>query len=263
MGKKLTFPTRSFGSESTMPAPDDLAEWVSGRRGREGDLITYHLEETLLPQIGAKIDSACAGGLFYTSRLSDALTGVADSCITAEIGCDSGRLADDAEVCVRMKKGVWFCLPAPNDLGIRDEYYGDSDEAGQALYGAYKVLARSMRDKGIHGHVLAGTSIIPEEMEALSGKKIHFLALNPSKDDIETILEFQRDIAVFSAGIPDVIRAMDEYEVGTIILLDPDRESLLQLLEHRDADTIMTGGYCPGDCRSYWGGLVRDSSIST
>jgi hypothetical protein len=109
----------------------------------------------------------------------------------------------------------------------------------------------------------AGTSVIHEEMEALSGKKIHFLPLNPSKDDIESILEFQRDITVKSDRIPDVIRAMDEYEVGTITLLDPDRESILELLSYRDADTIMTGGYCPGDCRSYWEGLVRDSSIST
>lgn len=263
MGKKLTFPTRSFGSESTIPTPGDLAEWVSGRRGREGDLTTYHIEQTLLPQIRAKIDSACAGGLFYMSRLTDAFTGVADSRIIEEIGCDSGRIADDADECVQMKKDVWFCLPAPHNLGILDEYYGDSDEAGQALYGAYKVLARSMRDRGIHGHVLAGTSVIPEEMEALSGKKTHFLAFNPSKDEIETILEFQRDIAVSRVNIPDLVRAMDEYEVGTIILLDPTRESLLELMDQRDADTIMTGGYCPGECSSYWDHLVNDSSIST
>ncbi len=263
MGKKLTFPTRSFGSESAIPTPDVLAEWVSGRRGREGDLTTYHLEQTLLPQIDAKIDYACAGGLFYRSRLFEAFTGVADTCISGEIGCDSGRIADDADVCVQMKKCVWFCLPAPHDLGIRDEYYGDHDEAGHALYDTYKVLARSMRDRGIYGHVLAGTSVIPEEMEALCGKKTHFLTFNPTKDEIETILEFQRDIAVSSINVPEIIRAMDEFEVGTIILLDPTRESLLELLDHRDADTIMTGGYCPGDCSSYWDGLVRDSSIST
>lgn len=246
-----------------MPSPEDLAEWVSQRRGHEGDLMTYHLEHTLIPQVEAKIDYACAGGRFYKPRLFNAFIGVEESRIAGEIGCDTRDIADDAEMCVRMKKDLWFCMPAPCDLGIRDDYYGDSDEAGQALYSAYKVLARSMRDKGIYGHVLVGTSVSSEDIEALSGKKTFFMTFNPSKDDIEAILEFQRDIMVSRVNIPDVIRAMDEYEVGKIILLDPTRESLLELLDHRDADTIMTGGYCHEGCSVYWDSLVRDSSIST
>ncbi len=64
---------------------------------------------------------------------------MADTCISGEMDVIAGY-RDDADVCVQMKKGVWFCLPHPMIWASGTEYYGDHDEAGHALFDAYKVL---------------------------------------------------------------------------------------------------------------------------
>jgi hypothetical protein len=63
--------------------------------------------------------------------------------------------------------------------------------------------------------------------------------------------------------LPILQDLMGEYEVSRIILLDPTSDDLREALSIKDPDQIMVGGYCPGECDSYWKKLVERSSLVT
>ena len=263
MAKKLKFRTRSFGSEPGIPDLNALTQWVSGRRGTGGDLMAYLLERSLVPQLEAGIDLPCAGGLFYGPRLEESLEGVTGGTITGEIGCITDSLVADAVDVRDMHRDTWFSMPAPHILGFKDQYYGDAEEASQAIIKAYRRVIRSMRDAGTGGHVLVCSSVNPLELEVLSGKRVFFFKRNFTADDLALLLEYQNRVAIDQEQMPLLIDAQGEYEVAGLVILHPNVTTLQEALEHWNKDQVFTGGYCEQECETFWSSLPGASELVT
>jgi hypothetical protein len=54
---------------------------------------------------------------------------------------------------------------------------------------------------------------------------------------------------------------MEEYVVQKIVLLDSEKEDLVQALELKDPDSLFCGGYCQDSCSHYWKSIVEKASI--
>jgi hypothetical protein len=263
MGKRLSFPIRSFGSDGGIPDPTTLSGWVSERRGREGDLISFLLDQELSSQVTAGVTTPCAGGKFYFERWKNALTSVDGRVIIGELGFDSGSVVRDAVEVNEMVKGAWMTIPAPHLLSLKDRYYNDPDEASHAIHSVYLAMMRSGRDVHLAGHILFCEKILKEELEALAGRKVYFFSPEMNRKSLSLCLEYQQEVGVTAGGLPVLREMMNEYDVSRIILLDPVGDDLRQALTLKDPDKISCGGYCPGECREYWKDLVKNSSILT
>lgn len=259
--KRVSFPTRSFGSDAPVPDPGALAEWVGARRGRLGDLTTYRLEEGLQYQIDAGVTTPCAGGRFYLDRLLDSLIGVEGTGITGEVECDTVSLIRDADVLNTMGKNLWLAIPSPLALGLTNRYFHDQEEATHSLFSAYQEMMRAMRDAGVAGHVLLCDTPTGEELEALAGRNVFFFARHQTKKTLALLLEFQTFVAVRPSGIGLIRDLMGEYDVLKIILLDAGEEDLLQALEFKDPENLLCGGYCHDSCSHYWKSIVEKASL--
>lgn len=261
MGKRVSFPTRSFGSDAPAPDPGALAEWVGERRGRTGDLITYQLEEGLVPQLDAGVTTPCAGGSFYQARWAGSLMGVEGTAITEEVGCDPIPLVRDSDDLDLLRKNLWLATPSPYALKLTDRYFHDPEEAAHSLFSAYQEMMRAMRDAGIAGHVLLCEKPAREELEALAGRKVFFFSRNPTEKSLALLLEYQGVVAIKPSGLALIRDLMGEYEVRKIILIDAEEEDLLQALELKDPDSLLCGGYCDDSCSLYWKSIVEKASL--
>lgn len=261
MGKRVSFPTRSFGSDAPVPEPGALAEWVGAHRGRSGDLITYQLEEGLQHQLDAGVSYPCAGGRFYRDRLLDSLIGVEGTVMTGEMGWDAVPLVHDIDDLNTMGKNLWLSVPSPLDLGLTDQYFHDPEEAIHSLFSAYRGVMRAMRDGGITGHVLLNEKPSGEELEALAGRNVIFFSKDQKKESLALLLEHQSAIAVRPSALGLIGDLMNEYEVLKIILIDAEKEDIRKALELKDPDSLFCGGYCHDSCGQYWKSIVENASI--
>jgi hypothetical protein len=262
MGKRLKLRTRGFGAETGIPDVDKLAAWVADHRGCPADLISYQLDESLVPQITAGITFPCAGGGFYGDRIRSCLNGIQDNVVLEEIGVQPSVLIEDAAAVSAHGNGIWCALPAPHVLGLRDGYYNDEDEWLDALFGAYRTLMRAMRDAGIAGHVLICERAEDMEIAALARQKVFFFAPAPDRTDLATLMEHQRQIAAGRNQLGTVFDLANEYELHQLIVMDPDAETIRLALSHLDPDQVMAGGYCTGDGDVYWRSVV-DAAVYT
>ena len=261
MGKRITFPTRSFGSDAQDPDPAALAEWVGARRGQAADLITYQLEQGLIPQLDSGVTLPCAGGRWYRERWLGALTGVEGTDITGEMGCDPRHLIQDADDMNRMQKNLWLAVPSPRELGLTDRYFHDPEEAAHSLLSAYQEMMRAMRDAGIAGHVLLCERSDGEELETLAGRRVFFFTRDQTKKSLTLLLEHQSVVAVRPSGLGLIADLMGEYEIQKIVLIDAGQEDLMRALELKDPDNLICGGYCPDSCGVYWKSVVENASL--
>jgi hypothetical protein len=261
MGKRLSFPTRSFGSDTVPPDSSLLQAWVAERRGREGDLISFLLEQGIHPQIDAEVTHPCSGGTFYTDRWREAIDGVKDGIMSGELGVRAGDIVRDAEDLARIRKGLSLTAPAPHLLGLHDRYYRDSEEAGEALFSVYRALMRSQRDAGLNGHVLLCDTVRQAELEALARQKVFFFSPVLNRKSLSLLLEYQQIVAVTPSLLPLISDLMGEYDVHRIVLLDPEEQDLRQALQIRDPDQILCGGFCRESCGEYWKNLVKKAEI--
>lgn len=263
MGKRLKLTTRAFGAEDGVPEIAELAEWVAERRGTAGDIISYRLQRSLAPQISAGITSPCAGGRFYKDRVMECLTGIDGNRAICEIGVSSDRIIADAADIAGHKEGVWCALPAPHALGITDAYYGDGDEWCDAIAGVYRTLMRSMRDAGIGGHVLICDAADEAELSALVRQKVFFFQPEPDRKSLETLMEYQQQIAVGKDHLNTSFDLATQYGLHRLIVMDADDEAIALALSHLDPDQVTVGGYCcTENCDEYWKSLV-DSAYYT
>ena len=261
MGKRLSFPTRSFGTDPSLPDPMMIPRWISERRGREGDLTSCLLEQGIVLQMKAGLTMACAGGRYYGDRWKAAFTGLTDQAITGELGVSPQDILRDAEDLARIREDLWISVPAPHLLAFEDRYYGNNEDADQVVFSAYKTLMREQRDAGIRGHVLLCETINREELESLAGKKAFFFPQTLNRKSLGFLLEYQQTVALNPGQLRLITELMDEYELRTIVLLDPEEQDLRQALLIRDPDQIACGGYCRSSCEEYWKNLVEKSSI--
>jgi len=257
MTKRRNLPTRAFGAEPGIPDVPDLVGWVAERRGSPGDLISYHLERLLAPQKEAGINLPCAGGKFYRERLLASFTGIGNGVINGETGIKPDTLIADAVDLEAVVKGAWCAFPAPHLLNIADGYFGDEDEATGALIELYRQAMRTMRDAGVVGHVLICDHADETELSALAGQKVFFFPPSPQPTDLETMLEYQRQIATGPDQLEALFALSEEFDVSRLILLDPDNESIKKALSCLDSDQVTVGGYCAGSCGTYWKDLAE------
>jgi hypothetical protein len=262
MGKRISFPTRAFGSDGAGPDISSLAEWISRHRGREGDLTSFLLEQEMVHQQGAGVNIACAGGRFYFERWRNFLAGIENGRITGELGYDATNLVKDTEEVTSLVKGPWMAIPAPHLLNLNIDLSPDPDEATSALYDVYHDMMRSGRDAHLSGHVLFCEQAREEELDSFSGRKVFFFSPAMNKNTLSRLLEYQQSIALEPRMIPVLEDLMAEYEVSRVILLDPGEGDLRKVLSIRDPDQIIVGGYCTGNCEKYWKEIVERSSLT-
>jgi len=262
MAKKLIFPIRSFGSDAPATEVAELSTWAGSRSGKGGDLLLFRLEKSLVPQIDSGIGMTCAGGPFYEERILECTRGVQEGLITAELWLDPGLVRGDGKSLRTLSPGTWCAIPAPSLLNLRNQYYSDDEDALHALCSHYQGIMREMRDQGIAGHVLLADRADVEEIERLSGRKTFFYLTNNDEDSLSILLENQRDVAVRSGDLDLIAGLSDKFRIGTVALCDPDPGSLKRLMEWRDRDQVMVGGYCREKCQEYWKSLVGSAILT-
>ena len=260
MTKQRTLPTRAFGAEPGVPDIPMLASWVAEHRGKSGDLISFQLDQSLAPQVSAGVSMPCCGGKFYQDRIMVSLIGIQDNHVVDEIGVSNAALIEDAANIVAHKKGAWCALPAPHVLGINDTYYGDEDEWCDVITSVYRTLMRSMRDVGIAGHVLICGQVDDAEISALTRQKVFFFHPRPDRECLQTLMEYQRQVAVDTGHLDVVFDLSNEYDLHQVIVMNPDKESIALALSRLDPDQVMSGGYCTEGCEQYWKSVV-DSAV--
>jgi hypothetical protein len=257
MMKRLNLATRAFGAEPGLPDVAVLAEWIAEHRGRQADITTYRIEQSLSPQIAAEIGTPCAGGTFLADRILAAISGVEDQKAVGELHPDPAEITEDAAGIVVLRRGTWCALPAPHTLSIEDAFFGDSDEWNEAICGIYKTLMRAMRDTGVAGHVLICDTAEDAELAALARQKVFFFHPSPNHEDLAGLLEHQHQIAVGKDQVKTLFDLTGEYTLRKIFILDPDQKAITLAREHLDPDQIVAGGYCTDESGTYWKDLVK------
>jgi hypothetical protein len=262
MGKRLSFPIRSFGSDGARPETLSLAEWVSRRRGQEVDLTTYLLEHELSVQQAAGVNTPCAGGRFFFGRWRNFLTGVENGWFSDELGYDGTALLKDIEEVTSLVKDVWMTIPAPHLLSLKTGLPREQEGATSALHDVYHDMMRSGRDAHLAGHVLFCEQALESELESFAGRKVFFFSPAMNRKSLGQFLEYQQNIALDPGMLPVLEDLMAEYNVNRLILLDPDEGDLREAISIRDPDQIMVGGYCTGDSEEYWRNVVERSTLT-
>jgi hypothetical protein len=261
MGKRLSFPTRSFGSDGPLPGLDTLADWVSRKRGEEVDVTSFLFERELIFQLEAGVTYPCAGGAFYFERWKHAVSLMSQTLHSGETDRISNDLAMETELITTLRKGVWMAIPAPHVLSLPKNILPGPEERDQELHEIYKKMMRDGRDAFLGGHILIGSRPTSGELEALSGRKVFFFAPDPSRKTLNTLLEYQPNVAIRPEHLWLIEDLMNQYEVHQITLLNPEEADLRQTLTIREPDQIACGGYCTDSCNKYWMNLVEKSTI--
>jgi hypothetical protein len=261
MGKKTVLETCSLGSEPGVPPPARLAEWVGKQRGRCADLTSFLVEESILPQIDAGIIIPCAGGKFYAGRLEESIAGLEGNRICGELEVSPNSLIEDAARVVALAQSCRFAVPAPHLVVKGDEYYGDADEANDALYEQYRRIFRAMRDAGIHGIICICEQAVPEEMEDLAGKRVLFHVERATTTTLEEILEYQQTLIVQGSCIREIGRLRDEFEISRVLVLDPKGDELSAVIEVFEPDRVEVAGYCIDGDPDYWKAIVASATV--
>jgi hypothetical protein len=261
MGKRLSFATRSFGSDGPLPDLKTLVGWVSRRKGQEVDITSFLLEQELIFQVEAGVTYPCAGGTFYFERWNQAVVLRAQILHSGEPDRESTDLARETELITTLQNGVWVAAPAPHVLVLPNTFLADPEEKDQGIYDIYKKMMREDRDASVGGHILIGNRPTIDELEALSMRKVFFFSPDLNIKSLSTILEFQQTIAIRPKHLPLLEELMNQYEVHHVVLLNPAEHELRQALTMKEHDQIECGGYCTDSCHEYWKNLVGKSTI--
>ncbi len=255
MKKKIRFSTVSIGSEPDKPEIPEVAAFIRSHRGVEADLITFSLAQSVTAQKGARINSICAGGLFYLPRVESALSNS-----TGEWLHNSSSLVNDARIMTRIAGTVSAALPAPQLSTTSpppddEETYADyCDEFGDLL--------RDMRDAGIKGHVLHIKSVQEIESERLASKKTEFIAPDGDFSVQGDLLEFQRTLTLNNSHVSMICGLMEQYDIRSIVIINPDESGLKTVLEWVDPDQVFAGGYGAGPEEAYWEKIAERAAVS-
>ena len=260
MSKRLNLPTRSLGAETGIPDVAELSSWIAVHKGKALDLTRFRILQSLVPQRQYGIGTPCAGGRFLRDRIGASLTGLTGDRVTEDPEVNTGILAADARAVAEEMPGAWCALPAPDGLGIVDDYFHDPDEWSDALCGVYRTLLRSMRDSGIAGNVLICEKAENEEIASLTGKKVLFFQPDLDRTSLAILLEYQKEVVVGRDQLAMVFDLADEYSFRNLCIVDPDPESIGLALAHLDTDQLNVGGYCTADCEDYWKNLAGSAS---
>ncbi|MDD1730287.1 MAG: hypothetical protein LUQ50_14625 [Methanospirillum sp.] len=245
MRKKIRFNTISLGSEPDQPDIDELIPFIRTMRDQEADLISFYLARSLELQLEAGITSPGAGGRFMQSRFQDAIICSSDGYQT-----NLQSFATDARMMTLTAGPVRSILPGP---GLIPGSPDPEDEEQYADYSdAYTEILRTMRDNFISGHLLHVLDVCPIDEERIASQKTTFVVPDGNIDVQSRILEFQSRIALTSNRTGLLDELMDQYDIRTLFLIDPDEKGYKKALEHLDPEQITLGGYACGSEDQYW-----------
>jgi hypothetical protein len=256
MATRRRLETRGFGGETPIPPLSRLAERLRERPGIEADLTTFQLLEMLRPQLAAGIGVVAAGGTFYGDRWRSALGGVRDDVLRDAPFPEPDALAMDARAIAGEVRAPFAAMPAPSTFGIVDRHFGDEAEAGAAIRDVCGSLMRAMRDAGVAGHVLIAPSPTDEELEDLASPLTFFYCPDGGPASLDLLLDHQRAFALSGERVAELAALIDQVGRRTVYLVDPTEDEIAAALEVLDHDNLRIGGFCPGDCDSYWQGLT-------
>jgi hypothetical protein len=259
MVKRRKLATRAFGAEPDLPDVAGLAAWITEHRGREADIVTYRLDQSLAPQVTAAIGSPCAGGKFYADRIRQCIAGIRDNKAIGELHIDTPAIIEDAAGIVVQRKGAWCAIPAPRVLGIEDAHYGDVEEWSAAICDAYRTIMRTMRDTGVAGHVLIADRMDDAELASLAGPKTFFFAPAADRENLAILMEYQQQVAVGKDQLRTLFDLTNEYPLRKVFIIDPDPAAVRLALTHLDPDLVVAGGYCTKESGEYWKDLVSSA----
>ncbi len=252
MSTRQRLETRGFGGEAPIPPLSRLAERLRERPGIEADLTTFRLLETLRPQLAAGIGAVAAGGVFYGDRWREAIGGVRDDVLRDAPFPEPGTLAMDARAIAAEVRAPFAAMPAPSALGIVDRHFGDEAEAGAAIRDVCGSLMRAMRDAGTAGHVLLTSSPADEELEDLASPLTFFYCPDSGPESLDVLLDHQHAFALPGRRVAELAGLIDQFGRRLVYLVDPTEEEVAAALEVLDHDNLRIGGFCPGDCDTYW-----------
>ncbi len=255
MAKKIRFKTISLGSEPDQPDIEELTGFIRAMKGQEADLITYYLTRSLEGQKEAGISSPAGGGLFMQSRFGGGI-----SCSSEGCHVSTSVFEADAQTMVRTAGPVRSVFPSPGLLS------GSPDPADDERYAefcdAYAQVLRTMRDQKITGHILHTNEIREIEVELLSSQKTIFVIPEGSITVQSDLLEFQTTIALTSNRVRFLDELIKQYDIRTLILIEPDQEGYKGALMHLDPDQIQVGGYGKGEENRYWKRIADDAETT-
>ena len=256
MGKKFQFKTISLGSEPEIPSVDELASIIAKYKGSDADLITFQMICSCNYQQEADINEQGVGGKFSTPRIQNALSWDADSGAITDIS----MLVQDYSGLIRKGSILRSIHESP---GKFDNSPPTDDEDSFSEYcRAYSKILRSLRDIGIYGHVILTKNPVQIELELLSDTKSLIHVQEPNPEQLEELLEYTSKLIIpgdYFVVIPDL---MERYDIRDLILVNPEKQGLINSLEYFDPEKIQIAGYAKGDEGSFWKQL-KDSSFIT
>lgn len=244
--KTVFVPAISLGS--LMPQNPDISSvgnWIASRKGKESDIVSWAVEETLKAQAGC-VDFLCAGGEFYAKRIEESFS-------LSELSFDMRATASDIEAALSISKHLRWSLPSPSHF-VKNEGRGDdADELFDDAANVFLRLFRDMRDAGVSGHVFTAENPCDAELEIFSSGKYLW---SISKSGYEAVLERCRDFVIDSADVGLLESLLDSYNIRNIYVKDADVESLKKVFEYFDYDNVFKCGIAPGEgACEYWNEL--------
>ncbi len=245
MKKKIRFPTISLGSEPDQPDIEELTEFIRSHKSYEGDLITFKHLRSLKAQQDASITSPCTGGLFCLPRIQEAFPFPSE-----KLNPDASNLIADATMITQLAGSIYAALPAPHQV------VGPSGTADDEIFAdycdQYASLLRDMRDVHIRGHILHAKEIQLIELELLTSKKTRFVIPEGDLTIQEELLEHQKELIISNKQVSLIAELIDQYEIRSLIIIEPDKDGFHLALETMDRDQISAGGYGNGNEQVYW-----------
>ena len=238
-----------------MPDINDLTRFIGRRHGKETDLISYFLDSSINAQKNAGITEPCGGGLYYTDRIRETISGGSGGLSDPDMKC----FARDGDDIAMIMKNAAMALPAPHILDKPEKKRTDADET--AIFRYYKKILRTMRDHHIKRHIIHATRIIQDELEILSSQKVLFALMTRNLNDIELLLEYQRDLVITEGMIGEIGTLSEQYDIRRYIVLDPEPDMIIALLAITDQDQIRVAGYAQGEEESYWTKIQEKAEI--
>ena len=234
MQKKIRFNTISLGSEPVQPDISTLIRFIRSFRGRQSDLITFKMIQSISAQQKAGIITPGTGGMFYQPRLEAAITCHDEVCFH-----ESSDILSDIHLIIQSAGPVQSVLPAPHLLLQSPKI--DDEEQYADYCDEYFSIIRDMRDHGITGHIIHAKEGYEIELERLSSKKTWFVIPEGDKQKQENLLEHQTRIALHNSDLPMLPDLMDHYEIRHLTIIDPDETGFRFALEYLDPPYITAG----------------------
>ena len=190
------------------------------------------------------------------SRFDAAITSSKEGCH----GGDTTSFVADADLMVRTSRATRSALPAPDQIASCPS--PSEEEEYEDFCDIYSSILRDMRDMHVTGHILHADMVSPLELELLASGRTFFIKPEGDSESQGILLEYQDKIVLHTTRITILNDLIDQYDIKSLIILDPEKDGIRQALRHLDPDQISIGGYGTGSEEEYWKVVNEKANIS-